>query len=67
MFLKNHKSDKSDKSDKAFLMGTGPPPQLKSKKWLPDWIYTMSDDMANQRGDFSAKKMAAGLDLHHVG
>ena len=36
------------------------------KKWLPDWIYTMSDDMANQRGfqggDFSAKKWQPDLD-----
>ena len=30
------------------------------------WICTMSDDMANQRA-ISEQKMAAGLDLHHVG
>ena len=31
------------------------------------WIYTMSDDRANQWAISEQKKMAAGLDLHHVG
>ncbi|MBR3708144.1 MAG: hypothetical protein IKM17_03930, partial [Lentisphaeria bacterium] len=33
-----------------------PIPKISRKKWQPDWIYTMSDDMANQRAIFQCKK-----------
>ena len=36
--------------------GGGRLTNFRAKKWLPDWIYTMSDDMANQRGIFQDKK-----------
>ena len=49
----------SDYSDKT-LQGGGRLTNFRAKKWQPDWICTMSDDMANQRaisrGIFQGKK-----------